>query len=559
LEGRPSIAPRVSLLRPHRGAMRALVRRVLDVLSTRTRVRWVPDVIERLEPRGAGVVVHLDHTVVAFDGWCAAATPDRLLLLLGHHPPSMPRGESRATVVCATVRAEADAAPLHVALDPALPLTVAVQPMAMDGRVPVTLDWSRRAAGVPDEVIAVASREALLRLGLADRDAHIDILRVRHLHSTAAPPTPEVIDAHRRAHAALRTVAGSAVLLGAAAPAMGVSPADDLGLGLQAATRLDGTAGGHGLAPRASRTSTPRALVVEERAPRVSVLLTLSGASAGTSAALHALLAQGVRDVEVVAVPLADASRAREAIAQFGARHPELPLTMFSGTSDGSPAAWMARAVSRSRAPVLVALDADDTLVPTALADAVQRLEAEPTLDAVFGDRLVPNGGHTVLKAVPAGGALDLSGRPRAGAWRRSLWTRVGGWREGALDPSRDFWVAAALAGATGASLGVPFVATPDAGDRAASLLLGHDLAARAEIVVARAAGFDSATVAVASALRAGLPVSRLVAVERPAPILVEGFVDWGDAAAIAGSLQDLVRAWDASRRYAADATTDAR
>ncbi|MCU0646574.1 MAG: hypothetical protein MUF00_01150 [Gemmatimonadaceae bacterium] len=560
LDGRAVPRQGAALRRPTSGVMHTVVQRVLDVLATRPRVRWVSDVIERLEARGAGLVVHLEHTVLSFDGWCGASSVDRLLPLLGVSVPAVTplNAHASSTVVCATVLGDSTGVPLHVALDETLPLRASAQPVRGDGRVPVTIDWATRA-NATDVAASVATREALLRLGIATQETDIDIHRVRRIQWSALRPTPDVVRARGESRARLAEVAVGAVLLGAAAGETAVSVDEDICLGLAGAARLLEVIDARGHARRTSDSPVVPSVAVRSREPRVSVLLTLTSASGEVGRALHAVLAQGLAEIEVVAVPIGETARARDAAARFAAQHPELPLSVLPVVEGLSPVEAMRRAVAHARADLLTTVGSEDALVPSALTDAVALLDEQPLLDAVIGDRLIPDGRRTVLKRVAAVRGLDGAGDPHAGVWRRALWDRVDGWRNGALDPARDFWVAASLAGAQGLALGAPFVLTPDATDRASAVLLGQDLDARAEIVVARAQGFGAVTVAIAGALRAGLPVATLIDAEAPAPILADGLRAWGDVAGIPGPLSSVARAWDAARGYAATPTLTAR
>jgi hypothetical protein len=514
-------------------------------------VRWVADVIERLETRGTGLVVHRADSVVSFDVWCAAAGAPRLLPLLGLADAVIgPEQQVMTTVVCATVSDVLPHSGWHVAVDPELPTEVVVQPAVTATPVGVTVDWGVTA--IDDDDLEARTAAALVRLGIAGDAGSVVLHGVRRTRDVRLAPTPSVVAAHAASSQALAERIPGVHRLGAASSVLQPTPDEEIVGGLAAAEAINERLGARGLRPVSFRTPYAPSVRVIDATPAVSIVLALSDNSAGHARALHALLAQGVGHVDVVAVPVGEAREAREVIDRFAAQHLELPIAVLSPLPGETVAPAMHRAVARARGRALVTLQADDLLVPTALADAMQQLDTNPLLDAVVGDRLVPEGRRTVLRTVTPGTALDLSGRVRAGVYRRALWDRVGGWRLDALDPSRDFWVAATLAGAVGVSLGVPFVSTPDAGDRMASRMLGHDLEARADIVMARAAAFDAHTMAVAMSVRAGWPICPLVESLPPAEILIDGLAEWGDAAAIEGSIVAIARGWDAARGHAA-------
>jgi hypothetical protein len=539
------------LRRPEQGTVRALVTALVEQLARRPRVRWIADVVERLETRGTGLVVHRADSVVSFDVWCAAASAPRLLPLLGLADAVIgPEHQVTTTVVCATVNDARSQGGWHVAVDPELPTEVVVQPALAAAPFGVTIDWGVTAIG--DGELEARTANALVRLGIAADAGSVVLHGVRRTRDLRLAPTSSVVAAHAATSQALAERIPGVHRLGAASSVLQPTLDEEIVGGLAAAEAINERLGARGLRPVSFRTPYAPSVRVIEATPAVSIVLALSDDSAGHARALHALLAQGVGHVDVIAVPVGEARAAREVIDRFAAQHPELPIAVLSPLPGETVAPAMHRAVARARGRALVTLQADDLLVPTALADAMQQLDTNPLLDAVVGDRLVPEGRRTVLRTVTPGSALDLSGRVRAGVYRRVLWDRVGGWRLNALDPSRDFWVAATLAGAVGVSLGVPFVSTPDAGDRMASRMLGHDLEARAEIVIARAAAFDAHTVAVAMSVRAGWPICPLVEALPPAEILIDGLAEWGDAASIEGSIVSIARGWDAARGHAA-------
>jgi hypothetical protein len=539
--------------RPAAGTIAQLVHSVMQQLDARPRVRWIGDVMERIETRGTGLVVHVADGVLSFDAWCAALGPARLLPLLGVADAVIsPAPVAPATIVGIVVRDPLSEIPLHVAVDTALPVRVAMhRSQSSSGAVCATLDWGISAPSLPDELIA-RSREAMCALGVAARPDDVAVVMTRRLPAAVSIPTADAIAAHELVSSTLSEIAPSIARLGPASrvlqPSIDEEIVDALAAAESLSERLLARHPGAAIGAR-SRASAVRVL---DPSPDVSLVLVSTGMPSDHTRALHAALTQSVAQMEVVVVPIGSAEESTRVIEHFALRHPEMRITVLAPVAGDSVAQAMHRGVARARGRLLVTMGGEELLVPAVLADAIHRLDTTPELDAVFGDRLVPDGRRTVMRAADVAGPLDLSGRVRAGVVRRTLWDRVGGWRLDALDPARDFWVAAALSGAVGESLDLPLLNSPDAADRPANRMLGHDLEARAEIVVARASVFDPHTVAVAVSLRSQRPIAPLIAAASPARIILDGLTDWGEVRSVEGGLSAIARAWDAAAGHAA-------
>ena len=107
-----------------------------------------------------------------------------------------------------------------------------------------------------------------------------------------------------------------------------------------------------------------------------------------------------------------------------------------------------------ARAPLVLPLDADNRLRPLLLTEGVARMDAEPDLQVVFGDRQL-FGAERRRVRVPAfdlGALLGGNTLDACALMRRSLWEELGGYDE-AMTGLED-WELWIRAGARGARFG---------------------------------------------------------------------------------------------------------
>lgn len=140
--------------------------------------------------------------------------------------------------------------------------------------------------------------------------------------------------------------------------------------------------------PGSSHAARPDAVDAAPAAPLVSVCLPCYNAAATLPAALESLLAQTLRNFEIIAVDDGSTDDTPAVLAAFAARdarsHRASRIRPVRLPHQGVALTWNA-AVSAARAPFIARMDADDLCLPRRLELQLARLEAEPGLDLVSG------------------------------------------------------------------------------------------------------------------------------------------------------------------------------
>ena len=181
--------------------------------------------------------------------------------------------------------------------------------------------------------------------------------------------------------------------------------------------------------------------------PRTSVLVRCYRQAEYLPESIGSVVAQEHPDLEVVVVDDGSPDGVREAVVALAQKNPQVNLRLLSQENQGLSGALNA-GVRAALGERVIFLDADDQLLPGALARLEAALDHRPDAGIAYGD-VVTFGGREGI--VPAGSwdpaALARANRlPYASLYRRENWRRVGGYQRNLSFGYEDwdFWVACA-------------------------------------------------------------------------------------------------------------------
>ena len=188
--------------------------------------------------------------------------------------------------------------------------------------------------------------------------------------------------------------------------------------------------------------------------PRVSVVIPFYDSQATIAQTLDSLAAQSYRDFDVTIVD--DGSRSEEARACLAALPPSIRVVRQENR--GLPAARNA-GIAASSAPLVLPLDSDDLLAPTAIEKLVASLERDPQADLAFSwtQRFDEESGLSQMALHPVE-QLFVNEAPYCMLMRRPLIERAGGYDEAMREGYEDWEFNIRLVG-----LGARAVVTPEA------------------------------------------------------------------------------------------------
>jgi glycosyltransferase involved in cell wall biosynthesis len=148
--------------------------------------------------------------------------------------------------------------------------------------------------------------------------------------------------------------------------------------------------------------------------------------------ALESVLAQDHADIEYIAVDPGSTDGSLEILDEYRSR-----LAHLIVEPDEGPAHGLNRGFERATGEVLAYVNADDELLPGAVAAAVRAFEADPSLDIVYGHGVIADEAGRTIRRIRSqaitpwlyvrGGANILQ---QAAFVRRSAFERVGGFNE---------------------------------------------------------------------------------------------------------------------------------
>ncbi len=189
-----------------------------------------------------------------------------------------------------------------------------------------------------------------------------------------------------------------------------------------------------------------------EATPRVSVVIPCFNSSAFLRETLESVLAQTLRDFEVILVDDGSADDTRELIGRLLSEHPGYALRSVFQENTGVAGARH-RGIGLARGRYILPLDADDLIAPTLLETCAAVLDAEPDTSLVYTDRQE----FGDVEAIWTAGRYELARLKYFNQvsycclYRKAMWEQVGGYRLNVNGfDDWDFWIAAAARGARG-------------------------------------------------------------------------------------------------------------
>ncbi len=159
--------------------------------------------------------------------------------------------------------------------------------------------------------------------------------------------------------------------------------------------------------------------------------------------AVESVLAQSLRDVEIIVVDDGSTDDSREVAQRLIAQHPEVQIRLISQENCGSPGHTRNVGVAAARAEYVCCLDADDVLDSGYLAACAAALDSNPNAAIAYGD-LQCFGDDDTLTRPPAWDTrleLDCNFLTVASVFRRRAWEQVGGYDTGVGYEDWDFWI----------------------------------------------------------------------------------------------------------------------
>ena len=188
-------------------------------------------------------------------------------------------------------------------------------------------------------------------------------------------------------------------------------------------------------------------------APRVSVLLPYRDSATTIACAIESVLADGLVDLEILALDDGSRDHGPAIVAQIAARDPRVRLLATGGVGI---ARALAAGLAHTPAPYIARMDGDDVSLPGRLARSLALLDAVPTLGAVgthveaFSEGVVGEGMERYVAwlnglVTPADHARDLFVEAPlchpSVTLRRSALEAVGGYRDPPWPEDYDLWL----------------------------------------------------------------------------------------------------------------------
>jgi Glycosyl transferase family 2/Glycosyl transferases group 1 len=197
-----------------------------------------------------------------------------------------------------------------------------------------------------------------------------------------------------------------------------------------AVQRLDAAAChlSHGSRQHIVRTETP---AYEGAVPDVSVVVSLYNYADVVEETLHSIVASDDVQFELIVVEDHATDDSRAVVQRFIDDHPSVPMTLIAKDANEGLAAARNAGFERARAPLVMVMDADNTIYPSCLRKLAGALNDHPEIDAAYAI-LEDFGDQRNIRSALAWDVDRLCGANYIDAqamMRKSTWQRLGGYR----------------------------------------------------------------------------------------------------------------------------------
>lgn len=214
------------------------------------------------------------------------------------------------------------------------------------------------------------------------------------------------------------------------------------------------------LKSRTEVTSTASPDLLEEAAPRVSVVIPCFNYAQYLSEAVGSVTAQTYRDFEIIIVNDGSTDNTREVAEQLVCAYSAHRIRVIHQERSGQPAISRNRGISEARGDYILCLDADDMIAPTMLEECVRLLDTNPDVAIAYTDNLYcGDGWRRRVDALE----YDFKRLTQANflaycsLYHRQAWVDVGGYRTNVKGyEDWDFWIACGERGHVGKRIPQP-------------------------------------------------------------------------------------------------------
>ncbi len=185
----------------------------------------------------------------------------------------------------------------------------------------------------------------------------------------------------------------------------------------------------HGTAQRIERMETPAWAAAQ---PEVSVVVSVYNYADVVEATLDSIVATDGVKLEVIVVEDHATDDSRAVVQRYLAKHSDIPMLLLGKDANEGLAAARNTGFDHARAPLVMVMDADNMIYPTALAKLAVALHNDPEAAAAYSI-LEDFGDHRGVRSAVAWDVERLCAANYIDAqamWRHDAWSHLGGYRD---------------------------------------------------------------------------------------------------------------------------------